>query len=241
MNQTDWEKFHNRSGAVEKDGVVTVSGTGDIGPVGEEAAFTPEKTLLGLVVALIVVLVVAARYGARSAGRAISARAVVVGAAAFVTGLIAVGVVIPVATGILEAKGFPMQPLPFLTGARVIVGVPVVLALCAVFAFGLGVWLRRGWAAIAAGLSLIALPYAVTAVPLLPDTVADWLLRITPAAGFAIQQTVHEYPQVTMHYAPSAGYFPLPWWAGLAVLGAYTAIVMWLAAGRGRPADTDWR
>jgi hypothetical protein len=41
-----------------------------------------------------------------------------------------------------------------------------------------------------------------------------------------------EYPQVIAHHAPSTGYFPLPWWAGLAVLCAYTAIVVRMALRR---------
>jgi hypothetical protein len=246
MNHTDWEKYHNASGAVEKDGVITVSGTGNIGPLGEEGARAVEKTLPGLAVALIIVLIVAARYGARTARqtasrRVIAARAAVVAAATFVTGLLAVGVVLPVGMAILKSNGIPAQPVPVLTGVRVIVGVAAVLALCAVLAYGLGVWLRRGWAAILIGLSLVALPYAVTAFPLLPDAVSEWLLRLTPAAGFAVQQTMVEYPQVTAHYAPSAGYFPLPWWAGLALLCTYTVIVVRIALGRKAAADTDWR
>ena len=215
MNHTDWEKFHNASGVVEKDGVVTISGTGEIGPIGEGGARGVEKTLGGLVIALIIVLVVAARYGARDASsrQVIAVRAAVVGSATFVTGLLAVA--------------------PLLTGVRVTVGVAAVLALCAVLSYGLGVWLRRGWAAILVGLALVAVPYAVTAVPLLPDVVAEWLLRLTPAAGFAVKQTVVEYPQVTAHYAPSAGYFPLPGWAGFAVLCAYTALVLWPALSSG--------
>ncbi|MFC9916748.1 hypothetical protein [Streptomyces sp. NPDC127197] len=171
----------------------------------------------------------------------IVARAAVVGAATFVTGLVAVGVVLPVGIAILKGNGISVQPVPVLTGARVIGGVAAVLALCAVLAYGLGVWLRRGWAAILIGLSLVTLPSAVTAVPLLPDAVAEWLLRLTPAAGFAVQQTMVEYPQVTAHYAPSAGYFPLPWWAGLALLCAYAVIVVRMALGRKPTADTDWR
>ena len=66
---------------------------------------------------------------------------------------------------------------------------------------------------------------------MLPDAVSEWLLRLTPAAAFAVQQTMTEYPQVTAHYAPSAGYFPLPWWAGLLVLCAYTAVVVRVQAG----------
>lgn len=246
MNHTDWEKYHHASGAVEQDGVITVSGTGDIGPLGGEGARTVTMTLSGLVIGLVIMLVVAARYGARTAGqtasqRVIAARAAVVGAASFVTGLLAVGVVLPVGTAILKGNGIPVQPLPVLTGARVIVGVAAVLGLCAVVAYGLGGWLRRGWAAILVALSLVALPYTVTALPLLPDAVSAWLLRLTPAAGFAVQQTMVEYPQVTAHYAPSAGYFPLPGWAGLAVLFAYTLIVMRMALGRKPAADTDWR
>jgi hypothetical protein len=237
MNHTDWEKRHHASGAVEKDAVITVSGTGDIGPHSDEGATSVEKTLPGLAVAMIIVLVVAARYGARTAcemasARVIAARAAVVGAATFVTGLFAAGVVVPVAIAILKGNGIPVQPAPTLTGARVILGIAAVLALCAVLTYGLGVWLRRGWAAILTGLALIVLPYAITAVPLLPDEVSEWLLRLSPSAGFAVQQTMVEFPQVTAHYAPSAGYFPLPWWAGLAVLCAYTVIVMRMALRR---------
>lgn len=221
MNHTDWEKFHNASGAVEENGVVTVSGTGDIGPIGEGGARGVEKALSGLVIALVVVLVVAARYSARETPRRVlAARTVLIGSATFVTGLLAAGIVV--------ATTSPA------TYVRVVVGVAAVLALCAVLAYGLGVWLRRGWAAILAGLTLVAVPYAVTAVPLLPDSVADWLLRLTPAAGFAVKQTVAEHPQVTAHYAPSAGYFPLPGWAGFAVLCAYTALVLWLASSGSR-------
>jgi hypothetical protein len=246
MNHTDWEKYHHASGAVEKDGAVTVSGTGDIGPSPSDGEPGVERTLSGLVVALVVVLIVAARHGVR-AGRAteprrvLVARAAVVGAAAFVTGLIAAGVVIPAGSAILHGNGIQVQPLPVLTGARVVAGVAVVLALCAVLAFALGAVLRRGRAAIPVALVLVALPYAMTAFPLLPDAVSRWLLRLTPAAGFAVQQTAVEYPQVVMHYAPSTGYFPLPGWAGIAVLCAYTLVLMRPAVGRGPRRGRDWR
>ncbi|GAA4580029.1 hypothetical protein GCM10023194_07180 [Planotetraspora phitsanulokensis] len=246
MNHTDWEKYHNPSGAVEKDGVITISGTGDIGPLGEEGTRSVENTLLGLPVALIIVVIVAARYGTRTAGEAASrrvivARALVVAGANFVTGLVAVGIVLPAGIASLKGNGIVVPSLPVLTGARVIVGLAAVLALCAVVAYGLGVRLHRGWSAILIGVSLIALPYAVTAFPLLPDAVSDWLLQLTPAAGFAVKQTTVEYPQVTEHYAPSAGYFPLPWWAGLTLLCAYTVISMLIAVDRKQAEKTDWR
>ncbi|WUI04201.1 DUF1349 domain-containing protein [Spirillospora sp. NBC_00431] len=240
LNHTDWEKSHNPAGAVQRDGRIVVSGSGDIGPYNEEGARSVEMTLPGLVVTLIIVLVVGARYGARTARdtdsrRVTAARAAVVGAAVFGIGLVAAGVAVPVGMAILKSNGVPVRPVPVLTGARVIVGVAAVLALCAVLAYGIGVWLRRGWAAVLLGLSLVALPYAVTAFPLLPGAVSEWLLRLTPAGGFAVKQTLVEYPQVTAHYVPSAGYFPLPWWAGLMLLCAYTAIVMRLSTGRRPP------
>ncbi|PZG44888.1 hypothetical protein C1I98_16440, partial [Spongiactinospora gelatinilytica] len=236
MNHTDWEKHHNASGAVEKDGFITISGTGDIGPLGEEGTRTVESTLPGLPVVLIIVVVVAARHGARTSGaaasrRVILTRAVVVAGATFVTGLVAAGVVLPAGMASLAGNGIVVPTLPVPTGARVIVGLAAVLALCAVVAYALGVRLHRGWSATLAGVSLIALPFAVTAFPLLPDAVSDWLMRLTPAAGFAVKQTMAEYPQVTAHYAPSAGYLPLPGWAGLTVLCAYTVITMLIAIG----------
>jgi len=244
MNHTDWEKHHQASGAVADDGVVTISGTGDIGPIGEDGPGV-NTPLLGLVFAVIIVTVVSARFGAATvreaqAAPAIAARAVVLGVTTFLTGVVAVGVVLSAGRTILANNGAAVPALPALTNARVVIGLAVVIALCAVLTYGLGVWLRRGWVAILISLSLIALPYGVTAVPLLADPVAQWLLRVTPAAGFAVQQTAVEYAQVTAHYAPSAAYFPLPWWAGLAVLCAYTAAAMGVAVRR-KPAATDWR
>ncbi|MEV4074231.1 hypothetical protein ACGFJC_46915 [Nonomuraea fuscirosea] len=266
MNHTDWEKHHNASGAVLKDDVIRISGTGDIGPVSEDVTRAVDNTLPGLPIALIILVVMAARYGTRTTGeltgrygtrttdeltdphdtrttdeltdphgsaasrRVIVVRALVVAGAVFATGLVAVGVVLPTGLAGIKGNGIVVPPLPVLTGVRVVAGLAAVLALCAVVAYGLGVRLRRGWTAIVAGVSLIALPYLITAFPLLPDTVSDWLLRLTPAAGFAVKQTLVEYPQVTQHYAPSAGYFPLPWWAGLALLCAYALIVSLVAA-----------
>ncbi|CAM5665402.1 hypothetical protein SAVIM338S_06886 [Streptomyces avidinii] len=244
MNSTDWEKHHKASGAVEEGGTVTVAGTGDIGPSAEDGGAPVERTLVGLALALLVVLVVAVRFvtsehrrepaggGPPLTRRVLLAKAIVVGAATFVTGILAVGITLPTGTAVLKANGMPLPELPLLTGVRVVVGVAAALALAAVLALALGALLRGARRAILVAVVAIALPYTVTAVPLLPDGLAQWLLRITPAAGFAVQQTLTEYPQVIAHYAPSAGYFPLPWWAGLAVLGAYAVTTLTLALNR---------
>jgi uncharacterized membrane protein len=76
----------------------------------------------------------------------------------------------------------------------------------------------------------IVLPYFfATALPVLPASAADWLLRVTPAAAFAIQQTIPRYPQVRAPYTPANGYFPLAPWAGFAVLCGYAVLALALA------------
>jgi len=199
-----------------------------------------ENTLVGLTISLIIVLVVAVRFvtaehrpGATPlTGRVLAAKAVVIGAVAFLTGLVSAAVVVPVGTKILRANGIGVLPVSALTGLRVVVGVAALLAVAAVFGLALGALLRRTWVAILVAISTVVLPYLLAAFPLLPDEVSKWLLRLTPAAGFAVEQTIRQYPQVVAHYAPSEGYFPLAWWAGFAVLCGYTAIACGLALSR---------
>jgi hypothetical protein len=89
MGHTDWERYHRPPGLVESNGTFTVTGSGDIGPMGTEGGHAVERTLIGVAIGLIVVLVVAVRFviagyratGAASlAGQVVAARAVVVGA-----------------------------------------------------------------------------------------------------------------------------------------------------------------
>ncbi|MFE4873891.1 hypothetical protein [Streptomyces sp. NPDC056682] len=239
MNQTDWEKDHKASGAVEESGTITVTGTGDIGPGSTEGGGRPvERTLGGLPLGLLIVLVVAVRFatsgyrGRPITRRVLAAKAVVVGVVTFVTGLLAVGIVIPVGVAILKGNGISVIRISALTGVRVVVGTATVLALAAVLALALGTLLRRAWLAILVAVLAIAVPYVVASFPLLADGLSQWLLRATPAAGFAAQQTLIECPQVIAHYAPSAGYFPLPWWTGVAVLSAYAVTLLGLALNR---------
>jgi hypothetical protein len=71
----------------------------------------------------------------------------------------------------------------------------------------------------------------------LPLGVAQWLLRLTPAAGFAIQQSIPEYAHVLGHHSPQGGYYPLEPWAGLAVLGGYAVLALGLAVFQLRRRD----
>ncbi len=79
-------------------------------------------------------------------------------------------------------------------------------------------------------MALVVVTYFFSApLAVLPAGAADWLLRLTPAAGFAIQQYVPAYPQVNNLYTPQNGYFPLAPWAGLGVLLLWAALALWLA------------
>ncbi|WP_425963385.1 hypothetical protein [Streptosporangium sp. DT93] len=129
----------------------------------------------------------------------------------------------------MRVNGLGVVSAPALTGLRVVVGVAALLAIAAVLALALGALLRRTWAAVLVTLSAVVLPHLLA---VLPDGTARWLLRLTPAAGFAVTQTIQEYPQVVAHYAPSAGYYPLAWWAGAAVLCGYATVVLALAGSR---------
>ncbi|WP_440085339.1 hypothetical protein [Streptosporangium sp. LJ11] len=243
MGHTDWEKHHRAAGLVESNGAFTVTGTGDIGPSGPQGGHPVESGLVGLVIGLIIVLVVAVRFvtveyrpgvtgGAPLTGRTLAAKALVIGAVTFLAGLVSAAVMVTAGPAVLRANGLGVIPASALTGLRVATGVAALLAIAAVLALALGALLRRTWAAILVAISVVVLPYLLAVLPLLPDDTARWLLRLTPAAGFAVQQSIHEYPQVVAHYAPSAGYHPLAWWAGLAVLCGYTTAVLTLAGRR---------
>jgi hypothetical protein len=164
-------------------------------------------------------------------------------AVVFPAGLITAAIAVLVGPQILRGRGISVIPVSGLTDVRVIVGAAGLLALGSVFAFALGALLRRTWAAILAALSTMVVAYLLGVIPFLPQDVSEWLLRLSPAAGFAVLQTAHEYPQVTAHYAPYAGYYPLPWWAGFAVLCGYAVLALWLAARRLPRGEqpVDWR
>ncbi|MFC5746441.1 hypothetical protein [Actinomadura rugatobispora] len=231
QGETDWERFHRAPGLVESNGTFTLTGSGDIGPVpegGGPGGPSMSSTLIGVPIGAVIALVVAAQFGA-SGGRALAARATVIGGTAFVAGLVAAGPVVLAAPAIIRSRGVSVAAVPALTELRVVLGVAALLAGAAVLALSLGALLRRARAAIPIAVSAVVLPYLLATLPLFPDEVARWLLRVTPAAAFAVQQTVHEYPQVTALYAPSGGYFPLPWWAGLAVLCGYAVAALALA------------
>ncbi len=234
-------------------GTFTVTGSGDIAPVWAGPASSgpaspgPDATieghLLGAFAGLIAVVVIAAMFmtaeyrrglirttlaATPRRGQVLAAKAIVIGLVTFVIGLAAAVIAAAVGTRLSRDQGSYVLPVPWLTEVRVIAGTAALLAAAAVLALVLGTILRRSAAAVTAAIVAIALPYVLEVASVLPFGAAEWLLRVTPAAAFAIQQSIPASPQVTDVYTPPA-YFPLAPWAGFAVLCGFAALALGLA------------
>jgi ABC-type transport system involved in multi-copper enzyme maturation permease subunit len=237
-------------GLKESAGRFTVTGWGDIAPA--VAGATIEQSLIGAFAGLIVVVVVATMFitaeyrrglirttlaASPGRGRVLAAKAVVIGAVTYLTGLVASAVVVTAGQRVLRGNGAYVHPATTPTELRVVAGTAALLAVAAVLALAMGAVLRRSATAVSAGIVVIVLPYLL-AVSVRPAGAARWLLRVTPAAAFAIQQSTPQYPQVDNVYTPANGYFPLAPWAGFAVLCAWAALALGLAVLLFRRRDT---
>jgi len=223
----------------------SVTGSGDIAPAAAGPdGDTVERSLVGAFAGLIVVLVIGTMFitaeyrrglirttltASPRRGRALAAKAIVLGCVTFVAGLAAAGVAFWIVGRIRRDNGNVVLTVPSLTELRVVVGTAALLAVAAVLALAVGTVLRRSAGAVAAVIVLIVLPYILAVASVLPVGPAQWALRLTPAAGFAIQQSIRQYAQVSGTYTPATGYFPLAPWAGFAVLCGWTALALGLA------------
>ena len=163
-------------------------------------------------------------------GRVLAAKALVIGGVGFVASLVATAIALPVGEWLLVANGNYVFPISGAARLRLVVGSAAVVAVCAVLALAIGTIVRRSAAAVATVMALVVLPYVLATAAVLPAGPSDWLLRVTPAAAFAVQQTAVAYPQVDGAYTPAFGYYPLAPWAGLAVLCGYAALAVAVAA-----------
>jgi ABC-type transport system involved in multi-copper enzyme maturation permease subunit len=235
----------HEAGYRQAGGAFTVTGSGDIAP--DVTDGVPIDVLLaGLFIALVAVLVVGAQFmtaeyrrgliratlaASPRRGRALAAKAIVLGAVTFAAGLAGAAAAVLIGIPLLRGSGNPVYPATALTEVRVIAGTAALVAVFAVFALAVGAILRHGAGAVTVVITAVILPYLLTAaIPVLPAGAADWVLRVTPAAGFAIRQVIPAYPQVAASYTPSSGYFPLAPWAGFAVTCAWAALALALAA-----------
>jgi ABC-type transport system involved in multi-copper enzyme maturation permease subunit len=221
----------------------TISGSGDIAPavgVGDDDRNALTGVFIGLIALIVLgVVFITGEYrrgliqttftASPRRGRVLAAKAVVIAAVAFVVGAAAAAISIPFGNHILRVNGNYVYPASTLTQLRVILGTGALLGLASVLALALGTALRRGAGAVTATIALIVLPYVLAFASALPASASEWLMRITPAAAFAVQQTVPQYHQVSYLYAPSEGFYPLSPAVGLGVLGAYTLVALLVA------------
>jgi ABC-type transport system involved in multi-copper enzyme maturation permease subunit len=216
----------------------TITGSGDIAPlVGDilSAQWAGASIVNGTIVALIIVIVLATLFvtseyrrglirttfaASPRRGQVLAAKAIVAGSLAFAAGATATALAEVITRHVLAANGSYLFPQSGPDLARVIIGTGLLLGFASALAVALGMMLRRGAVTVAAGIMLLVLP------GVLGSQSGNWLMRFTPTAAFAIQATLPRSHLVTSAYTPPNGYFPISPWAGLAVLAAYTAVVL---------------
>jgi hypothetical protein len=247
----------NMSGSfTESDGSFTVTGAGDIAPAVRATLPTGGvigDILTGTFAALIAVIVVGTLFitaeyrekliyvtlaASPRRGRVLAAKAIVLGAVTFAAGLAGAVVAVPLGERLARANGVYLFPVTSSAQLRVEFGTAALLATASILALAVGTMIRRSAAAVTTVMAAIVLPYILVAIPFIPASVTDWLTRVTPAAAFAVQQTLVPYHQVTSIYTPYNGYYPLAPWAGFAVLAGYAVVSLAVAAVllRGRDA-----
>jgi hypothetical protein len=162
-------------------------------------------------------------------GRVLAAKAIVIGTVTFVAGLVGAGIAVPIAERKLHATGwvssvYPVWSLTSARGLQLVVGSAGLLAVAAILALSAGAILRRTAGAITAVVVLVIVPLILGAV--LPEGPANWLLRLTPAAAFGLQQSMPQYSQVMHICEPYNGCFPLAPWNGFAVACVWAAVAL---------------
>jgi ABC-type transport system involved in multi-copper enzyme maturation permease subunit len=228
-------------------GRFTVTGSGDIAPLiggplnGAAGHATLTIFLIGTFAGLIAVIVVATMFmtaeyrrgliritlaASPRRSRVLAAKALVLGLVAFVAGLAGAAAAVLFGRVVAQNQGLTVFPVSALTELRAIVGTGLLVAVAAVFTLAVATMLRRSAAAIMVAIVAIVLPFFLAFTSAVPQSVGDWLLRITPAAAFALQQPMTQYHQVIASYRPMAGFFPLAPWVGFAVLCAWAAVAL---------------
>jgi ABC-type transport system involved in multi-copper enzyme maturation permease subunit len=232
-------------------GGFSVTGSGDIAPIPEghgglaDSALTVNGYLIGTFAGLIALGVVAALFmtaeyrrslirltfaASPRRGRVLAAKAVVVAAVSFVAGAVAAALAVLVGTAVTNARGYYLYPVSGAAEVKVIVGTGLFAAVAAVAAVAVGAITRRGAAAVAIVIVAFAVPVFLAISNAVPAGAGDWLLRITPAAGIAVQQAYPKYEQVSSAIdTPLNGYYPLSAWAGFLVLCGWAAVALAVA------------
>jgi hypothetical protein len=229
---------------------VVIRGSGDIAPAVNISALggnSAAKTILfGIVVALILLLVVAAMFITAECRRGLirttftavpqrwsvlAAKAVVIGAVAFAVGAVAAAIAVPLGIHALGSGGNYIFPDSTTTLIQVIAGSGAVLAITAIGVLGLGTIFRSSAGAVAVGIVVFILPNVLGPGVLGGSSggsggATDWLYQFTPAAAFSVFGTLPRSSLVNFPYTLGNGYYPLPPWVGLIVLGLYAGVAV---------------
>ncbi|HSV40840.1 MAG TPA: ABC transporter permease subunit [Nocardioidaceae bacterium] len=230
----------------EDSGTFTVAGAGELGlerpGLGGDNDVVRDS-LSGVFVALIALIVIAVLFitaefrrgvirttftATPRRGRVLAAKALVLAAIAFVTGVVAAVPAFLISQPLLRENGFapPAYPTVSLSDGpvlRAVIGTGLVLALFAVLALALGALLRSGAASITLVIAVVVMPVLIG--PFLTLDGEAWLKRVTPVAGMAIQQTRERWDDAI---GP---------WPGIAVLCAWVAVALAAAAVQLRRRD----
>jgi len=233
-------------GFKKSGGTFTMTGNGDIAPYVTDV--DPLGTVLkGSLAGLLAVIAVGALFitaeyrrglirttfaASPRRGRVLAAKAIVIGLVTFAAGLAGAAVALPIAENKLHSGGwassvYPVWSLTSSRGLQIVVGTAGLLAVTAILALSAGAVLRRSAGAIAAVIVLLIVPLILGVI--LPQGPADWLLRLTPAAAFGLQQGTPHYSQVTSVCQPINGCYPLAPWEGFAVLCVWGAAALGIA------------
>ncbi|MEU5876121.1 hypothetical protein [Spirillospora sp. NPDC047279] len=208
----------------------TLTGSGDVGPDLYDDDLT-RMTLTGILLGLIcvvgvTVLFVTSEYRRGMAGttftvtphrgRVLAARTLVLGGVTFLAGAMAAVLSLVLARPFVRESQRGDLALTDPVVLRAVLGTALLAGLVAVFSMAVATLFRNTAAAVTVVLVALLVPRIVATG--LPLEASRWLTRLTPAAGFEVQQTFQRYDSAM---GP---------WAGLAVLTLYAVVGLALAA-----------
>lgn len=234
------------SGYQQAGSTFVVRGTGDIAP------FAPivnpvQVSLYGALFGLLVVIALAALFITAEyrrglirttlaanprRGRVLLAKAIVIGLVSFVIGTVGTTIAYPITERKLNSLGWTppvwhVYPLTSGVGLQVVLGTGALVSVTAIMALAGGTIMRRSAGAVTIVIAVVVLPLVLSII--LPLTAAQWMLRLTPAAAFGLQQAAPRYTQVANSCAPYHGCFPLAPWNGFTVMCAWAVLALGLA------------
>jgi hypothetical protein len=233
-------------GYTRSDGTFTVVGSGDIAPY-VPAVDPMQVSFYGSLFGLLMVIALGTLFitveyrrgmirwtltASPRRSRVLAAKAIVIGVVAFVVGLVGTAIAFPIAEQKLRSEGWeaPYYQILSLTsgiGVQVVVGTAALLAVVAILSVATGALLRRSAGTITTVVGLVVFPLILSFI--LPFGPASWLLKVTPAAAFGLQQALPRYSQAPTACLPYDGCFPLSPWTGFLVLCAWAGAALGIA------------